>query len=743
MTSHKFPVEVNLLHTKWTSKKSSSNVEISQTWRGVLSHERAWIASIFLLALLYRGLCFAVIGEHPLFHNPVVDAGYHDHWAQRIVAGDVLGHGPDDVFKPPLYAYFLAGWYAVFGRSIALIQWVQSLLGALSCVITAILASRFFGSRVGQIAGLLSALYAPYLFFESQLLTPALSIFLNLTALLVLLPSSRRLSHRRILIGGVLFGCSAGLRPDVLLPMSFIVFYLLWRFRTSSWLVNTGRAACFIVGIVAVILPITIRNAQLTGQFIPISSNAGINFYTGNSAQADGISAVPVGLRWERTVSRVPQPILEQPAHASRWWTARTYEEISANPGSFLVRLGKKSLTFFNGREFRNNIDYHFMQVRAWPLRFPFFQYSLILPLAICGMVFLGRKHDPCIKHDAGSSERLGLILSVLWLAGYWVVGIVFFITARYRMPAVPMLIIPAGWTVVQITSAIHVRQWELLSLYTAVIVTVGILAWPMWFGRPQNDWTRDYVNLGNALRTTGDFSGAEQAYRQALTIQNDPDAQYLLARILFSKKQISQALQYLESARNALPDSPDLLLTSAQGYIAVRNPQQAYKLLYQLLELANHSNLWPKRVEWATAHILLANLEPSAAENHWEQAWSIHPPTTAEASFLRRKDMPRVLKTFRAESQSKPWDWYAQANYGLVLLETGQAGQALTPLRRAAELAPDKDGIRFQLARALAETGSKNEALDILEKLLNRLPESPLHRDVNALYARLTASVN
>jgi len=122
---------------------------------------------------------------------------------------------------------------------------------------------------------------------------------------------------------------------------------------------------------------------MLTGEFIPVSSNAGINFYTGNAVVSDGVSAVPVGLRWERLVSRVPQSILEQPARASTWWSARAREEMAANPWKTLGRLGKKALAFFNGREFRNNICFHFMQNLAWPLRLPFLQYGLILPLAI------------------------------------------------------------------------------------------------------------------------------------------------------------------------------------------------------------------------------------------------------------------------------------------------------------------------------------------------------------------------
>ena len=140
-------------------------------------------------------------------------------------------------------------------------------------------------------------------------------------------------------------------------------------------------------------------------------------------------------------------------------------------------------------------------------------------------------------------------------------------------------------------------------------------------------------------------------------------------------------------------------------------------------------------------AHIMLADLEPLAADEHWERAWSIHPPTAAEASFQRRKDMRRVVETFRIEAESKNWDWYAQANYGLSLLETGRAGQALGPLRVATKLAPEKEGLRFQLARALAEKGMKKEALMILQKLINELPASPLRRQVKALHARLTAS--
>jgi tetratricopeptide (TPR) repeat protein len=691
-----------------------------------------WAIIIFFLSIAYRALCFSVVHEEPLLNYPVVDADYHYHWAQRIVAGDFFGHGPDDVFKPPLYAYFLAGWVFAAGKSIGLIQWVQYVLGALSCLIAAIIGSRFMGQKVGRMVGILSALYAPYAFFESQLLTPALSIFLNLAALQLLVQENIEPPSWHALVSGVLFGLSAGVRPDVLLPAIClnIFLFLLWYYRTGSLGASLSRVVWVSVGLIAMILPITIRNWMITNQFVLVSSNAGINFYTGNSDGSDGISAIPVGLRWERLVSRVPQPVLEQPAQASLWWITQTLKEIKAHPNSTIQRVAKKALALFNGREFRNNICYHFMQERTWPFRFPFIQYKLVLPLAICGLLFLLPKSGPM--------KQPMLIFVVIWLFGFWVLGVIFFVTARYRIPLVPILMIPAGWTLVQIASAIRNRQWPDLGKYVAVICIVGSLVWPSWFGRPQRDWAKDYVNLGNARISSGDLIGAERAYRQALTIQDDPDAHFLLSRVLLKRRRTQSALRHLESAQMLLPDSPDLLLTSGQAFLMSGQPHQARRTFYRLINLSKKCNLWPKRSEWALSHSLLADLEPRLAAEHWEKAWLIHPPTAAEVSFRQRTNMPRVLQTFRTEAEKKPWDWYAQANYGLVLLETGESEQAAKYLRVASTQAPDKYGLRFQLARALAQSGMQNEAAGILKELLDKLPYDGLRRNVQALYNRL-----
>jgi predicted Zn-dependent protease len=226
-------------------------------------------------------------------------------------------------------------------------------------------------------------------------------------------------------------------------------------------------------------------------------------------------------------------------------------------------------------------------------------------------------------------------------------------------------------------------------------------------------------------------------AYRQALTYEpDDPDAHYLIALQLLATEPAT-ALEHLGAARKVLPDSPSLLLASARAQLATGRVDPARRTLHLLLSLQDQMNLWSARESWSMAHILLADLEPGEAETHWEKAWSIHRRTAAEARFLQRRDLPRVLDAFRAEAKENPWDWYSQANLGLALLETGQAAESVPHLRKAVRLAPEREAVRFQLARALLEDGRDYAALRILDRLLEELPDCPLRRQVHDLRDR------
>ena len=72
-----------------------------------------------LLALALRLLYLADVSGQPFFTAPIVDQASYDRWAAAIAAsGDWLGQEP--FYQDPLYPYFLAVIYKIFGRHLVL-----------------------------------------------------------------------------------------------------------------------------------------------------------------------------------------------------------------------------------------------------------------------------------------------------------------------------------------------------------------------------------------------------------------------------------------------------------------------------------------------------------------------------------------------------------------------------------------------------------------------------------------------
>ena len=117
----------------------------------------------------------------PFFTNPVIDAATYDDAARAIAAGH--GH-PDVIFwQPPGYSYFLAFIYSVAGPGYLAPRIAQALLGAGSAVLTAWIGARSFGRGVGLFAGYGVALYGMLVYYDGELLTPTLTIALQLAAI--------------------------------------------------------------------------------------------------------------------------------------------------------------------------------------------------------------------------------------------------------------------------------------------------------------------------------------------------------------------------------------------------------------------------------------------------------------------------------------------------------------------------------------------------------------------------------
>jgi len=186
-------------------------------------------------------------------------------------------------YQAPLYPYFLGTIYAIAGRSLLLIRVCQAVLGSISCVLLGLAGRRLFSPKVGLIAGLGLALYAPRDLFRRLLQKSALDEFFM--CLMVWL-SARVIDDPRrptswlwlgLATGGLSLtrvecarlrgrDCDLGARATVE-PEEDRVLCRRTRGRSAS---------------------VAIRNSVVSGGFYLTTSQFGPNFYMGNNEHADG-----------------------------------------------------------------------------------------------------------------------------------------------------------------------------------------------------------------------------------------------------------------------------------------------------------------------------------------------------------------------------------------------------------------------------------------------------------------------
>ena len=235
--------------------------------------------AIFGLALVVRLLHLWQLSASPFFgpHALMGDSAGYDRWAQRIAAGDWLGG--EVFYQAPLYPYLLGMIYTIAGRDLAIVRLCQAVLGAGSCVLLAAAGWRFFSWRVGLVAGVLLAVYAPAIFMDATIQKSAIDLFL-LCFLLWLLARTFPMElagwesvrvegwGTRTWLGiGVALAALSLSRENALV---FAVAILFWLWLESRALAEPrrrwGRAAgLLLVGMALVLLPVAVRNTAVGG----------------------------------------------------------------------------------------------------------------------------------------------------------------------------------------------------------------------------------------------------------------------------------------------------------------------------------------------------------------------------------------------------------------------------------------------------------------------------------------------
>ena len=309
--------------------------------------ERApWWAWIALLALAARlvflfGAAEPILYGHPYnyffgaqeiveHHDPLTFVLTRDEWHRWL--------GPWTI--APLYYLFLAALMAVFGQHLLPIQLVQVGIDVVCAVLTARLGREVAGPR-GAWAGVAYALNFHAIEQAPIPLTENIHTVLLLAGVALLVQEASHAEKERdttrrgrwgmLLAGGFLIGLSALARA---VSTAFVPFAAGWRWWIGRDRSALLRASAIALAAAAAVVPWTIRNAFVTGDFIPVETNGVYNFYDDN-AFVEGQKR----LRQEETIGA--QPTLKERRDLAVRYAMRG---IVRNPGLFVEKAWRNLL---------------------------------------------------------------------------------------------------------------------------------------------------------------------------------------------------------------------------------------------------------------------------------------------------------------------------------------------------------------------------------------------------------------
>jgi len=329
------------------------------TREGLTVRRIAALAAVAALAFLVRSLY--AVDQAPVMYSPEQTgtrmAQRYDDTAAAILAGEgILWPRVRDkqrtglLARPPGYALYLVAVYQTLGRSFLAAQLVQNVLTSIGCVLLVLAASQLASWPIGLVAGFVAAL-SPQLGYVSALVLPdALSALPLLLALLLLARAhpDGSASWGTSAIAGALVGIGVWFRPNVVLlpPFLSLVILLVSRDRKRGLV----HALSLSLAAVLVVIPITIRNYVVFGEFVPVSLNGGLTLWQG-VADAGGRE---LGARRHDTLVAEEEAVRYDRPDYRDWWAEpdgiwrdhdryrRALEVARANPGRYArVMLGR------------------------------------------------------------------------------------------------------------------------------------------------------------------------------------------------------------------------------------------------------------------------------------------------------------------------------------------------------------------------------------------------------------------
>lgn len=532
--------------------------------------EIALVGAILLVAMAARAAYLgAYLRELPNASHPQNDAREYWEMGRDLYQKGWLLSGEGPFYQAPLYPYALAALHCGGIHRVEPALRLQSLIGVLSILLIYLLARRMATPAWSSSAALLAGLGRYLLFFESKILATSLGIFLFIGFALLYVVWIQRQRVGWLIGAALLLSLSTLCSANLIFVLPFVLLHAAgpWRMAVSSKRAlrrAVARALIFLGAFAAGVLPATLRNIVIGGDFVPISANSGVTLYMGTNSRAQGGLTPVEGLSNDIAQQKQGSIALASqlagrelsPSQASSFWVHKMLDWIAKNPGRFLLLEGKKLIWSLYWAPPAVNYSAHFEEQLLPPIRFlaPFSAIALFLGLSAIPFFLIRRTRE--------TSFLLCLF------AGYLLLSLVYYASDRFLAPILPILAILGVlslnevWKTIGAGAIQNRRRFDGVLLWIAASAVLAFNPWLSW--NAQREIGMGWYNLG--------IFYAEQ-------------------------KQPDEAMQAYLEAQKHISDFPPLLLNLGVLYAENGDLEQSTRLFQRVLELDPANTQAPKNL--------------------------------------------------------------------------------------------------------------------------------------------------
>lgn len=666
-------------------------------------HMQIIIPFIFFTALLLRFILLLQIKDSPYFTNPIGDAAIYYERALRILAGDWQG-SEIPFHSSPIYPFMMAAVFKLTDQSFFALRFFQILIGSLNCVLVYLLARLVLPvswRAWAIVAGLSAAGYGLLAFFDVDLLM----IFFTLTALtaglLLLIQSGKKQQPVWAALAGWCIGLAVLDKTNIVLTVPVMIWYLAdFSKHLKRW--PWQKISFFLAGLFLTILPVTINNYLLEKDFVPVASNAGVNLYIGNHRQAEGMFQLPASsglsnLDLGGSSVQVAEQALKRslkPSEVSGYWTEQALDWLVSHPWDALKLYYQKFILMWNAEEIPNHLNYKFIRAEFAPvLHLLVIGFGVMSPLGVAGLLGSIRSWQ---NHDKLLAGCLALyVLSLL----------PFFITARYRLPLVPILLAYVPLCLATVTDTVRQRKWK--SLLVVLIIILGTSLFVHQRPHQVMTYTHNRVAVAGTYleravrhKATGhqDIEKAIVEFKRALEVEpTSEDAHYNLGRAYEAVGFYSGARRHFETVLALNPRRKKLkpLITLMKQKEAATgdliSPRQLPLTLFEAARAAQQSG---RNLNAIKLYRKVINRDPYHLQAY-NQLAAIH---------RAKREFRQAINLYRQALHYQPKHFILMNNLAGTYYQAGRYHQAKRWYQKCLRIKPDSELIRKQMKKVEAK---------------------------------------